>query len=130
MFDIAGSLIVWLRPLLTGVTVVATIPRVAATEFPDKLLLVEAIGGTFDWPVVDQPTLNVEAWAKTQDQAHDLAQTARARIWSLRGGVLNGTAIYRVEEFARPAWRPDVETGRPRYVTTFSIRHREELAVS
>lgn len=126
MTDLAASLIIWLRTQVTGATVAASVPR----ELPDKLLLVRRLGGTFDHPVIDQPTIGIEAWGRTQAQAHDLCQDARARIWSLRGGILNNVAIYRVEEFAGPAWLPDPDhDGRPRYVATFSIGHREHLAV-
>lgn len=127
MADLTGSLIVWLRAALTPEVVVSQVPRIR----PGSFVVVRRIGGPFDPPVMDLPTVSVEAYGATQSEAYDLLQRARARIWSLRGQTINGIAVYRVEEFAGPAWLPDPETeGTARYVATFSIRHREHLAVT
>jgi hypothetical protein len=128
MSDLVGSLIVWLRtrPTLAGVTVAGRPPR----DMPDKLVVVSRIGGPFDHPVMDVPTVRVQAWAATEALAHDLCQSARSLIWSLRGTRLNNVTVYNVEEFAGPAWLPDPDTDRPRFEATFSIRHREHLTVA
>jgi hypothetical protein len=125
MTDLAGSLIVWLRPQLTGVTIVGRVPRI----YPDRLVVIKRGGGVFDWPVTDTPMVEVEVWDLTETAAYQLAASVRARIHSLQGGALNGVAIYRVDEFGGPAWLPDPNTDKPRWVFTLSIRHRENLAV-
>lgn len=125
MADLVGSVIIWMRPLVTPVPVVARVPR----ERPESFLVVHRLGGPRVPPVIDNPTVGLEAWGKTQDQAWALIQQGRALIWSLQGGTVNGIAVYRVEEFAGPAWLPDPDTDTPRYTVTLSIRHREHLAV-
>jgi hypothetical protein len=127
MSDLTGSLIIWLRPQLAPVPVHAAVPR----DLPASFVTLRRIGGPFDPPVIDRPTIELAAWGATQAQAEDLAYEARALVWSLdRGGIINGIAVYRVEEFTGPAWLPDPNhDNRPRYVQTFSIRHREHLAV-
>jgi hypothetical protein len=127
MADLAGSLIIWLRGQLTPTQVHAKVPRV----LPDTFVVLRRIGGPFDHPVIDQPTIALDAYGPTQAAAEALNYEARTLIWSLRGGTVNGIAVYRVEEFAGPAWLPDTDhDGHPRYVTTFSIRHREHLPVT
>lgn len=126
MIDFAASLIVWLRPQLTDAGVGAKHPG----PHPGRHVLVRRLGGTWQPPVIDNVTVGLEAWAPTAAQAHDLIQEARALVHSLEGGLLNGTAIYRVEEFAGPAWFPDPDSEEPRYTITLNIRHREHLEVS
>jgi hypothetical protein len=127
MSDLTGSLIVWLRPLVTPVAVGGSVPR----ELPDKFVLVRRLGGPWDWPVTDVATIGVECWAMTEVAAYELAQKVRARVHSLQGGTVNGIAVYRVDEFAGPAWLPDPNhENRARFVVTYSIRHREQLPVS
>jgi hypothetical protein len=127
MTDLAASLIVWLRPRVTDATVGGRVPR----DRPTRFVLVRRIGGPWRRPMIDTPSIGVEAWAATQAQAHDLAQQVRSLVWSLQGGILNGVAIYRVEEFAGPAWLPDPTSGGdPRYVLTMSVWHREQLGVA
>jgi hypothetical protein len=125
--DLAGSLIVWLRtqPAMAGVTIVGRVPR----TYPDKLVVIKRGGGIWDWPVVDTPTIEVEVWALTETAAYELAGDVRALIHSLQGGAINNVAVYRVDEFSGPAWLPDPNTDKPRFVTTYSIRHREHLPV-
>jgi hypothetical protein len=125
--DFTGSLIVWLRPLIAPVAVGGAVPR----DLPDKFVLVRRLGGPFDWPVTDVATVGVDCWAMTESAAYTLAHQVRARVHSLQGGMVNGIAVYRVDEFAGPAWLPDPNhENRARFVTTYSVRHREHLAVS
>lgn len=131
--DFGGALIVWLRPQL------ALDERIGSEkpegELGAKVVVVAEIGGVFQWPVVDVPTVQLDSWGPTKASAHDLAQKVRARIWSLhpRPGVANlmgSIPIYRIEEFARPGYLPDPDTGEARWRWTVSIQHREHLEVS
>jgi hypothetical protein len=127
MSDLTGSLVVWLRTQVTPVAVAGSVPR----TLPDKFVLVRRLGGPWDWPVTDVATIGTECWAMTETAASELAQEVRAHVHSLQGGTLNGIAVYRVDEFAGPAWLPDSNhENRPRFVTTFSVRHREHLTVA
>lgn len=126
MADLAGSLIVWLRPLIAPTAIAGRVPR----DLPDEFVLLRRIGGPWDWPVTDVPTIGVECWGPTETAAYDLCHDVRARIHGLQGGTVNSIAIYRVEEFAGPALLPDPNhENKPRFVATYSIRHRENLAV-
>jgi hypothetical protein len=124
MRDFAGSLIVWLRTVVPEATIAGRVP----TPFPAKFVRVARVGGPREYPHVDRPTVTVESWAETETAAHDLGQKVRRLIWSLRGGTLNGMAIYEVEEFGGPAWLPDPDhEGRPRFSFTLSVAHREDM---
>lgn len=129
MQDFTGALIVWLRPFLAPAPVLAAVPR----ERPLSFVVVRRIGGPYEPPAVDHPTITVDAWAGTQAAAWELCQQARGRIFTLMrpGSIIAGISVYRIEEFAGPAWLPDPDTdGTPRYTTTLSIRHREHLNVT
>lgn len=127
MADLVGSVIVWLRPQLAPAAVVHKRDRGQT----DPCLVVRRVGGPFEWPVVDNATVTLEAYGLTVAQAWDLITDARALVWSLRGQVVNGIAVYRLDEFAGPAFLPDPDTeGTPRYTLTVSIRHREHLATA
>jgi hypothetical protein len=123
--DFAGSLIVWLRPQLAPD---AQIAGKVLSPMPAQFVRVARIGGPYQPPMIDTPTVMVEAWAGTEAAAHALIQKVRRLTWSLRGGMLNGMAVYRMEEFAGPAWLPDPDhEGRPRFTFTLSVAHREEM---
>jgi hypothetical protein len=130
--DFEGALIVWLRPFL------AVDERIGADK-PDepyqKAVVVAQIGGVFRPPVVDVPTIQLDAWGPTKASAKALASKVRARIFSLRPrpgvpNLMGAVPIYNVEEFAQPGYLPDPDTGEPRYRWTVSIQHREHLEVS
>jgi hypothetical protein len=127
MTDIVASIIVWLRTQLDP-------PKRVGAKVPDdvprgQFVLVRRLGGNWERPVVDAATIGIEAWGATQAQAHDLCQEARALVHSLQGTVLAGVAVYRVEEFAGPAWLPDPESAEPRFTVTLNVSHREHLEV-
>lgn len=125
MIDFAGSLIVWLRPLIPEASIAGRVP----IAMPTKFILVRRIGGGRLFPARDQPTIQIDAWAETETAAHDLCQKARRLLWSLQGGTLNGVAVYRIEEFAGPGHLPDPDReGQERFRFTASVHHREEMS--
>jgi hypothetical protein len=128
--DLAAALIVWLRPQLAVDEKIGA--KKPAGQYPTgKYVSVRRGGGIFQWPVVDIPTVQIEAWGPTEASAHDLAQKVRALIWSLHGKMLGSVAqVYRIEEFAGPAWLPDDQASEPRWVWTVSIQHREHMEVA
>lgn len=82
------------------------------------------VGGPQRDTVVDDASLSLEAWAPSPAAAHDLLQDARAVLHSLTGTVVHGVPVYRVQEFAGPAYLPDPESGHPRYVMTAAVSLR------
>lgn len=87
-------------------------------------LLVRRVGGPSRDVVIDDATLALEGWAPTRDEAHDLLQEARAHLHALVGTQLDGVPIYRVDEFAGPAWLPDPDSSHPRWTLTAVVSAR------
>lgn len=90
----------------------------------ETFLLVRRVGGPSRDVVVDDATLTIEAWAPTRDAAHDLLQEARAHLHALEGTQVDGEMVYRVDEFAGPAWLPDPDSSHPRWTLTASVSVR------
>lgn len=97
-------------------------PRVPNPR-PDRFLTVQRVGGARRTIVTDAPLLAFEAWAQSDQDAHDLAQLARAHVHALVG-----TAVYLVEEAGGPALLPDPESHQSRYVFTVAVHLRGEAA--
>jgi hypothetical protein len=95
------------------------VPRVPNPR-PASMVLVRRTGGPRLNQVADNAQLTVEAWADSDEDAHDLAQEARGYLFALRGQVVNGVACYRVTDVAGPALLPDPASDQPRY--TFSVQ--------
>lgn len=126
MADLTGSMIVDLRPSLSPAPVLAQVPR----ERPVSFVVLRRLGGPLAPPVFDVATIEATAWAATQPAAWDLIADVRRLVHGYAGRMVNGITVYRVDEFAGPGWSPDPDVGTPRYVMTFSIRHREHLTAS
>lgn len=90
----------------------------------DSFLVCRRVGGPSRSMVVDDATVTLEAWAPTDPEAHDLLQDARAILHSLVGTKVDGVAVYRVQEFAGPAFLPDPESDHPRCTLTASVSLR------
>lgn len=91
---------------------------------PDSFVTIRRTGGPRKDLVTDNAQITVEAWAETEEEAHDLAQVARAHIGAASGSVVAGVAIYRVTEQAGPGILPDPVSDQPRYSQTFNIALR------
>lgn len=98
-------------------------PRIPA-ERPAAFLTVQRVGGPRATLVTDAPLLAIEAWGDNDEDAHDLAQEARAQLHALPGTVLDGVAVYRVDEAAGPALLPDPLSNQSRYVFTVAVHLR------
>lgn len=86
---------------------------------PDEFVLVFRTGGVTVTPVSDGAQLTVEAWAGSGAVAHDLAQMCRALLQQMSGTVVEGVAVYGVNELSGPADLPDPDSAQARY--TFSV---------
>ena len=71
----------------------------------------------------ERAQVTVEAWAASEQAAHDLSQTVRAVLHAARGDI-EGVRIYRVEEVAGPGYLPDPLSDQPRYSFTALITAR------
>lgn len=96
----------------------------AGRDGTETFLLVRRVGGPLRDVVVDDATLTLEAWAPTRDEAHDLLQEARAHLHALAGTQVDGEMIYRVDEFAGPAYLPDADSSHPRWTLTAVVSVR------
>jgi hypothetical protein len=110
---------------LLGVPVRSKIPK----PRPASFVTVRRGGGVQQTIVTDAALLLVECWAVLPGDAMDLAQLTRAHLHAMRGHVLAGVPVYRVDEVAGPADLPDPLSDQARVVITFSIHLRGATAV-
>lgn len=96
------------------------------TSRPASFVTVQRSGGAQVNVVTDDATLTVDAWASTDEAAHDLAQLARGHILSLVGSTVDGVPVYRVQIGAAPQYFPDPESQSPRYRMTVTVAVRGE----
>lgn len=122
--DAALAAVTALRDGLAALAPSATVGTRVPNPRPDALVVVRRIGGARRNLVVDSATLSIEAWGVTEEDAHDLAQLARAVLKAAENTNQNSIVIYQVEEFAGPALLPDPDTEQPRYVLTVEIGTR------
>lgn len=81
---------------------------------------VTRIAGPPPDPEEDNPYLQVDCWAATQDEASVLARTVIACLPDIEGdhaeGVIRGWEIV-----TSPLWAPDPDTDDPRYVLAIGL---------
>jgi hypothetical protein len=95
------------------------VPRVPNPR-PSIFLVVRRVGGPRRNLVTDEPMVAVEAWADSDENAHDLIQQARAVLHAAIGTA----GIYRVTEISGPGNLPDPVSDQPRYTQTFQVALR------
>lgn len=96
----------------------------------ETFLVAQRFGGPSRVHVVDDASIVLEAWAPTRDGAHDLIQEARAQLHALQGTQVDGVQIYRVTEFAGPAWDPDPTSSHPRWTLRSQVSVRGSVIQS
>jgi hypothetical protein len=104
--------VTYLKSALAPVPVHVRVP----TTRPPKFVTVRRAGG-ISTGLVDLPRLDIFCWAKTDEEAKDLAQLAKARLGAIRG-MRSGFLVTRVTDFAGLAPAPD-QSEQPRWL--FSI---------
>lgn len=122
--DAAHAAVQVLRAGLTGTTVATRVPNPRTLPF----VLVRRIGGTRRNLVVDGAQLSVEAWAATEEAAHDLAQRCRGLLHQAEGTSAGGIRLHRMVEIGGPVLLPDEDTAEPRYVGTYELNTRGTAA--
>lgn len=96
---------------------------------PDAFVTVTRTGGPKRNIVTDAAQVTVESWHESDEEAHDLAQAARAYLNAMVGQTVNGAPVYRVDELSGPARLPDPLSEQPRYSQSFEIAIRGEVLV-
>ncbi len=96
---------------------------------PEEFYVVRRTGGPWRDIVTDVPTIVVESWAQDKPTAAAMAQLARGLLHLASGTVVDGVAIYKVDEFSGPGDLPDPLSGQPRYVQTFAVAMRGEAVL-
>lgn len=122
--DVEDLLVNWLNEEYDERNVTARAHTQVPRDRPDEFTLVPRVGGIQSSLVVDVPQIAVECWGNTPKQAADLGKLTRALFGSLRGRVLDGYQIYRVQEIGGLANLPDSRSDQSRYtfLTSVSIR--------
>lgn len=118
--DTTAAVITALRP---GVAVpcVSKVPH----PRPPTFVTVQRTGGVSRTRVSDSAQLTFECWDATDEAAQDLAQHVRQLAHELADGTARaGVVIYRVDEFAGPAYLPDPESYQSRYTFTLLVHAR------
>ena len=100
------------------VPVVSRVPRTRPSAFV-RVLLAGGAGRLNQ--VLEERAFTVEAWADTEEVAHDLCASVRIALMNL--DQWDGHPVYRYTEWGPPVDLPD-ESEQFRYQYTFSIRLR------
>lgn len=82
---------------------------------PDEFVTVERVGGPRANIAQDSAHLAIDCWSTSDSAAHDLAQVVRAHIIAMKGSVVDGNAVGRVDELSGPSSNPDPASSQPRY---------------
>lgn len=120
--DAEATVLAGIALVLSDVDMVDTVPTGRTSD--DTFLLCRRVGGPNRDLVVDDASVTLEGWAPSREEAHDLIQDARAALHALEGTTVDGVEVYRVQEFAGPAYLPDPDSTHPRYTLTASVSLR------
>lgn len=126
--DVEDLLVTYLSTELAARGDTATVHTVVPADRPDRFVLVPRVGGTRANLVVDNATIGIEAWASTDQQAHDLCQLVRGLVHALPGRVVDGVTFYRTGEFAGPTNLPDPVSRQSRCIFTPTVSCRGTAA--
>jgi len=117
--DLASWLADQLTPLLGGVTASKRRPP-DNQNLAGPWLRVTCTGGPTSWSGhIWSPTIVLEAWADTSDDAHDLSATATAALQSLEGTIVPDLHLSSVDVFSACAEAPI--DGHPVAITTATL---------
>lgn len=97
--------------------------KVPATR-PAKFVVVRRTGGPQLNQFTDLAQVTVESYGASVEDAHDLAQLARALLRQARATSVDGDAVYRVDEISGPAELPDPLSDQARFSQTFAAAIR------
>lgn len=113
-----GTVVAYLKPLLTGVTVATQTPPTVPAKFAHVVL---AGGGGRRDLVLHDATVAVEAWADTYALAADLMATIDAHMNNAR---FASTVIRDVQSFGAPVSLPLPDSPKFRLTATYQVTVR------
>lgn len=118
--DVERVLLGWLRPQLTGVTVLTDLPANLEARLP--LLQIVRVGGgrDFSWRL-DVARVDIDAYAATRTAAADLAGQVRTLLGTLPNVQTGGALVVRVAEETGPSWRPELNPNLRRFGMTLRV---------
>jgi hypothetical protein len=122
--DAVAVTVSYLRESLEDVGELAHVGSRVPDPRPARFVTVQRTGGPVHSLVVDGAQLTLEAWASSEEDAHDLAQLVRAFLHRMGGELVDGVAVYGVHEFAGPGLLPDPVSEQPRYTFTAQVNMR------
>lgn len=125
--DAVAAVLAYLADVLAVDT--GTHPPKDRTVGDGPLIVARRTGGTADEIVVDLATFVLESWHDTEEEAHDLAQLARAYVLALWNTNVDGTLLYRAVELGGPASLPDPLQRSPRFTATYQVAARGSTLV-
>lgn len=101
------------------------VSRTVPNPRPASFVTVLRTGGAVDpLPLTEGAQLTIEAWSTSAPNAYLLASDARLALHQMAGTVVDGVAVYRVEEAAGPQDLPDPESTQARYTFTVIVHLR------
>lgn len=119
--DIEELLVNWLTEEYDARNIAATVHTEVPRDRPERFTLVPRTGGIQSNLVVDAPQIAVECWANTPKDASDLGRLTQALFTSLKGRVLDGHQVYRVQGIGGLANLPDPRSDQSRYTFLTSV---------
>jgi len=123
--DAVAAVIGYLSAELTARSNAAPVYSRVPTTRPATFVRVIRTGGPRRNLVVDDAQITVEAWATTDQAAHDLAQLCRGILLAAPG---DAALVRDVQELGGPALQPDPDSETPRYVFSHVVSLRGAAA--
>lgn len=109
------------QPGFAGVKATGRIPN----PRPARFVRVRAVGGVEVDVITAAPTLAVESYAATDEDAEALGEMCHALILRAgRVGRMGAVAVRTVDVLSRPQQLPDPVTDQSRYSATYSVLFR------
>lgn len=114
----------WLKAGLDDRNITAVVGLRDPRPRPQRFITVVRTGGPIESPVTEAAQLTFNCWGPDDTAANQLAQTARAILYSLVGVNNNGVMLYRIAEVQGPQYLPSPDTVQPRYIFTLRLSLR------
>lgn len=118
MIDIEALLVTWLEDTIEDVTASTETPADLESRLP--WLQVVRIGGGYDGFRLDQPTVDIAAFAATGPEASALAAQVQVLFHEQLARIKIGTAVVsRIETVTGPHWVPYDNPNMRRYEASY-----------
>ena len=129
MIDAEALVTMWLADRLPGTRVVAELPAGFENHLP--VVQITALPGerrakpwNGRYPLLWSPRIDLDAYARTRQDAYDLADRVSVEMHELVGTGNQWGHVTVVEETAGPSWRPDFNQAVRRAGLTIALTVR------